>query len=593
MSAPPSNPPPPTAAPSIITTHPILGVFGVLLGAMIATMTGRLISVGLADLRGALHLGFDEASWMNTAFNASMMFIGPFSVYLGGLLGARRVLLACAGAFTVISLLLPLAPNLPALLTLLVLGGLTAGTFYPLTLSFVLRSLPMRYVLLGIAMYAMDIVFTTNVATSLEAWYMDHLSWHWLFWNSAVLTPIMMVLVYFGIPWQPLPHPKEGQPKPNWRGFLYASLGCAFLYMALDQGQRLDWFHSGTIVGLTVSGIFLIVMTVVRHHLVEPNPLVNLKFLLQRNTLLLGVVLIFFRFVMLATAVIIPSYLGTVKGYLPLQVGPVLLWVGAPQCICGLLAMYCLRYIDARLLLTFGFSLVSIACFMNAHLSSAWSGANFGLTQAILALGLAFAFNSMVGAIILEVLNSGAPETPDRCAHLCRLFSDRTPTRRRGGDRIHAAFHRGPGTVPLQHARTWRATWPICDRSAIARPGCRHAESIRGWAGRCGQSRGDSRPAGQTTSLHPGHHRQLPAHCLGGGVLSPRHRLHGPRSHSISPGGDRMTQHHTHGSERGLTSNGCPTFAKAYVGRKRWAEPSIAFAQFLKIRVELVRNYGI
>jgi MFS transporter, DHA2 family, multidrug resistance protein len=411
LSSAPSNPPPPTAAPSIITTHPILGVFGVLLGAMIATCTGRLLSVGLADLRGALHLGFDEASWMNTAFNASMMFIGPFSVYLGGLLGARRVLLACAGAFTVISLLLPLAPNLPALLTLLVLGGLTAGTFYPLTLSFVLRSLPMRYVLLGIAMYAMDIVFTTNVATSLEAWYMDHLSWHWIFWNSAVLTPIMMVLVYFGIPWQPLPTPKEGQPKPNWRGFLYASLGCSFLYMALDQGQRLDWFHSGTIVGLTVSGLFLLLMTVVRH-LVEPNPLVNLKFLLQRNTLLLGVVLIFFRFVMLATAVIIPSYLGNVKGFLPLQVGPVLLWVGAPQCICGLLAMYCLRYIDARLLLTFGFSLVSIACFMNAHLSSAWSGANFGLTQAILALGLAFAFNSMVGAIILEVLNSGALKRP-------------------------------------------------------------------------------------------------------------------------------------------------------------------------------------
>src|ERR1700761_6766490 len=138
---------------------------------MIATCTGRLLSVGLADLRGALHLGVDEGAWLGTAFNAGMMFIGPFSVYLGGLLGARRVLLGCAGAFTVISVLLPLAPNLPWLLTLLVLGGLTAGTFYPLTLSFVLRSMPMRYVLLGIAMYAMDIVFTTNFATSLEAFY--------------------------------------------------------------------------------------------------------------------------------------------------------------------------------------------------------------------------------------------------------------------------------------------------------------------------------------------------------------------------------------------------------------------------------------
>jgi DHA2 family multidrug resistance protein len=386
-------------------------VLGVLLGAMIATCTGRLISVGLADLRGYLHLGFDEASWISTAFNASMMFIGPFSVYLGGLLGARRVLLACASGFTLISLLLPFAPTFPVLLVLLVLAGLTGGTFYPLTLSFVLRNLPMRYVLLGIAMYAMDIVFTTNVATSLEAWYMDHLSWRWIFWNSAALTPVMMVLIHFGIPWQPLPVQKEGQPKPSWRGFLYASLGFSLLYIAFDQGQRLDWLHSGTIVGLMASGSFLLLMTVVRR-LRIPNPLINLKFLVSRNTLLLGIVLILFRFVMLATVVIIPSYLGSVKGYLPLQTGPILLWVGLPQCVCGVLAMYSLRYIDARLVLTFGFSLVAIACLMNTHLSSAWSGANFGLSQAVMAIGLAFAFNAMVGAIILEVVNSGALSRP-------------------------------------------------------------------------------------------------------------------------------------------------------------------------------------
>jgi len=405
----PASPPP--AAPSIITTHPVLGVLGVLLGAMIATCTGRLISVGLADLRGALHLGVDEASWIGTSFNAALMFIGPFSVYLGGLLGARRVLLACAALFTIISVLLPFASSLPLMFFLLVLAGLTAGTFYPLTLSFVLRNLPMKFVLLGIAMYAMDIVFTTNMATSLEAWYLDHWSWHWIFWNSAVLTPLMMVLIYFGIPWQPLPKPKEGQPKPNWRGFLYASLGFSLLYIALDQGQRLDWWNSSTIVALTITGVFLLLATVIRR-LSMPNPLVNFTFLARRNTLLLGVVLIFFRFVMLATVVVIPSYLGSIKGYLPMQTGPVLLWVALPQCIFGILAMYLLKDIDARLILTAGFTLVAIACLMNAQLSSAWSGTNFWLSQVVMAVGLALAFNSMVGAIVLEVINTGALTRP-------------------------------------------------------------------------------------------------------------------------------------------------------------------------------------
>jgi MFS transporter, DHA2 family, multidrug resistance protein len=396
-AAPPATPP----APSPISTRPVLGVAGVLFGAMIATVTGRLINVGLPDLRGHMHFGFDEGAWINTTFNAALMFIGPFSVYLGGLLGPRRVLLACAIAFTLISLLLPLAPNLPVLLVLLILAGLTAGTFYPLTLSFVLRGLPMKYVLLGIAMYA----------SPLEAWLMDYLSWHWIFWTGAVAAPIMTVLIYFGIPWQPLPVPKEGQPKPNWRGFLYASLGVALLYTALDQGQRLDWLNSGTIVALIVSGSFLILMTVVRRF-VEPNPLVNFKFLLQRNVLLLGVVLIFFRFVFLATVVVIPSYLGTVQGYLPLQTGPVLLWVALPQILCGLVAMYSLKYVDARLVLTFGFALVCIACFLDARLSAVWSGSNFGLSQAFMAVGLAFAFNGLVGAIILQVVNSGALSRP-------------------------------------------------------------------------------------------------------------------------------------------------------------------------------------
>jgi DHA2 family multidrug resistance protein len=394
-----------------MTIHPLLGVFGVLIGASVATCTGRLISVGLMDIRGALHLGADEASWIGTAFNASMMFIGPFSVYLGGLLGARRVLLACAGLFTLISVLLPFAFNLPFLLVLLVLAGLTAGTFYPLTLSFVLRSLPMRYVLLGIAMYAMDILVTTTFATSLEAWFTDHLSWRWIFWNGAALTPVMMILIYFGMPWQPLPQPKEGQPKPNWRGFLYASLGFALLYIALDQGQRLDWLSSGMIVGLIVSGVFLLLGTAVRR-LRMPNPLINFKFLARRNTLLLGAVLVSFRFAMLATVVAIPSYLASVKGYLPLQTGPVLLEVALAQAVCGLLAVYLLRYVDARIIITAGFALVAVACLMNATLSSAWSGTDFRPSQAVMAIGLALAFNGMVGAIILEVVNTGALARP-------------------------------------------------------------------------------------------------------------------------------------------------------------------------------------
>src|SRR5580692_9683309 len=96
---------PGSAAP--VATHPYVGILGVFLGAMTATLNGRLVSVGLPDLRGALGFGFDEASWIPTVLNMGTMFIGVFSVFLGAAYGVRRVLLISGVVFTLTSFLLP------------------------------------------------------------------------------------------------------------------------------------------------------------------------------------------------------------------------------------------------------------------------------------------------------------------------------------------------------------------------------------------------------------------------------------------------------------------------------------------------------
>src|SRR5271169_3420328 len=89
------------AIPSALSRRPVLGILGVLIGAHLVTLAGRMLSLGLADLKGHLGISYDDGAWLDSAFNASIMFIGPFSVYLGGLLGARRVLLFAAAIFTV------------------------------------------------------------------------------------------------------------------------------------------------------------------------------------------------------------------------------------------------------------------------------------------------------------------------------------------------------------------------------------------------------------------------------------------------------------------------------------------------------------
>jgi MFS transporter, DHA2 family, multidrug resistance protein len=411
--------------------NPYVGSVGVFLGAGIATLNGRVISVGLPDLRGAMGLGIDEASWIPTAYNMAQMFIGPFSVYLGAALGTRRVLLYSGLIFILCSIMLPLSPNLQVMLFLQVISGLTSGTFYPLTLAYALRALPMRFVIYAVGVYSIDILSATSIGTSLEAFYVEYLSWHWIFWQSVLLTPVMLLCVCLAIPSQPA----RSGPKAaiSWRGFLYGSLALSLIYGALDQGERLDWLNSGVIVGLLLSAAFLLLVTVVRRWL-SPNPLVNPIFLVNRNTAILAASLFSFRFVLLAIAFLLPAVLGLTQNYRPLQTGRVLLWLALPTVLMGLIAARLMRRFDNRLVFASGFAIVAGASLLNAQLTSSWSGDNFFLSQIVIGLGLPLTFTALVGSILQNSFDAGALTNPvnlltySSFIHCVRLFGGEAGT---------------------------------------------------------------------------------------------------------------------------------------------------------------------
>jgi len=67
-----------------------------------------------------------------------------------------------------------------------------------------------------------------------------------------------------------------------------------------------------------------------------------------------------------------------------------------------------MRRFDGHLIIALGFSLVAIACLMNAELTSASSGDNFWISQLIMAAGLSFTFVSLVGLFIQQGAVTGA-----------------------------------------------------------------------------------------------------------------------------------------------------------------------------------------
>jgi DHA2 family multidrug resistance protein len=413
------------AIPSEVSRRPLLGILGVVTGAGLVTLAGRMLSLGMADLKGHAGIGFDDGAWLDSAFNASLMFIGPFTVFIGGLLGPRRVLLFAAGLFSVASLYLPLIHCYSLLVAALVVAGLTSGTFYPLTLTFALRNIPLRYLPFTIALYATFVDGGVNVAPSLYGWYRDHLSWHWMFWNSVVIAPVMMVCIYFGIP--PLPPRKKSGPAPSFVGFLYLSTGLALIFTALQQGQWLDWWRSGVFNALFWSGSFFLLCALVRR-LRSPNPLVALPYLLKWNTILLGCLLFWFRFTLCTTIILIPQSLA-IRGFEADQIGPAIIWSAVPLVpIAFIAALLLLRKVDPRLLFAAGLACTAFAAWLCSQYTSAWAAENFYRTELLVGVGQAFAFIGLVGCIVLQAIFAGALAKPEWVLtfsayfHVVRIF---------------------------------------------------------------------------------------------------------------------------------------------------------------------------
>jgi DHA2 family multidrug resistance protein len=401
----PAGAAPTSAAAADNAPIPWLGISAVLLGTFISTLTGRLSTFGLGDIRGAVHAGFDEGAWITTSQTTAQMLITPIAVWAGSIYGPRRVLLTACGVFAVASLAIPWAPNLATLLGLQFISGLGSGCFMPLTLSFILARLPRKFWPYGIALYALNIDFSLNISASLEGWYIEHESWRWIFWQNVPLAAGMAACLYLGI--QPASAPASPSAPSTPRqldpfGLAASGVGLALVYAALDQGNRLDWQNSGLIWGLMLGGVSLLIPFWF-HATRSPHSWINLSIVFTYPLPIVLVLVTILRSSLLTTAFLIPQFLGVVRGFHALQIGDTLLWVALPQLLIFPLAGHLLRYVDPRVPAVVGLSLIGAAGLMVAHgLTPLWGSDQFLLSQLIQALGQSLA---MTGVIYATVLN--------------------------------------------------------------------------------------------------------------------------------------------------------------------------------------------
>ncbi|MGF6311863.1 DHA2 family multidrug resistance protein [Bradyrhizobium sp. i1.8.4] len=384
-----------------VARYPLFAVVAVLLGAFLANFDSRLTSVGLPDLRGAFSLGFDEGAWLSTAAIGSQIFVAPAVAWLATVFGLRRVLGIPSLIYAVVSLTIPFVHDYTTLILLSIAHGMLLGTFVPATLMIILRNLPIRWWLPAIAMYSIRVGFALDSSSSLVGFYVEHLGWQWLYWQGVVVAPLMGLMVYLGTPNEPVN--RDLLHHADWGGMLLLGAGMSMVYAGLDQGNRLDWLSSGTVMALLVGGGILIIAFMINETLVR-RPWAHFNVLFSRNIGLSLIVILLYTLTSLSNSSLVPNFLGTVGSLRPEQSGVLLFTHGAlPMFVLVPISIVLLRHLDPRVVVVLGFSAFAAANLWGTQLSHVWAREDFIGIVLLTSVGQAF---TLLPIIIMALSNS-------------------------------------------------------------------------------------------------------------------------------------------------------------------------------------------
>ena len=401
----------PPAQPSYIPPfgmQTIVGCLGMLLAVHVAGFNEHITEIGLADIRGAMHIGHDEGTWFTSiyeAFNIAAMAFTPwfymtFSIY--------RFSIFMTAVLAMLSIPLPFMPDMISLCFLRAAQGLSAGCLPPVLMTVMLKYLPPPIKVFGIGGYAMSATFGPNLGGPLEAMWFEHVGWRWLYWEVIPFSIIAIAMMAYGLPRDPV-H-LERFRNFNWRGFFIGVPSILCVVTVLYQGDRLDWFRSPIISHLTFWGGALFVGFLF-HEWHHHSPFFRLQYWKNRNITMALLTLVGVLVICGLMMEVPMTYLEAVRGYRPIQAAPVALTVALPQLIMlPLTAALCnSARVDCRYVLAFGMSCLALAAFLGTWLTPDWVRDNFYLLQALQILGQPMV---VIPVLMLATMSLGPADGP-------------------------------------------------------------------------------------------------------------------------------------------------------------------------------------
>jgi len=373
----------------------------VVMASILTAFDVRTASIGLPDLRGAFGLSFDEGSWLSTFATAPQILVAPCVGWLIAVFGVKRVMIGPTILYSAISFTIPFFQSFEVLIALHAVRAVLLGIFVGATLMTAFRNLDRKYWIFALAFYVVRIPFAQNLGLYTAGSYSQTIGWQWLYWQGAIVAPVIGVLFWFG--GKPMEIDRELMRRADWGGMAVFGAALTTLYFALDQGNRLDWFRSGLVVLLFAAAAFLACVFLWHESRIK-EPWAHFSILFSRN-IALGFAAIFcFMTASLGSSLLEPNFLIAVAHLRPEQIGDFLAPYAVLLLVCATVtAIVLVRTVKQRVALIIGFICFALSAWLGTQLTSLWSLPEFRLIVVLQTFGEEIVFLAAVATLFSNV----------------------------------------------------------------------------------------------------------------------------------------------------------------------------------------------
>ena len=338
-------------------------LINVMITTFMVVLDSTVVNTALPVIMGTLGASMNTAQWILSGYMLSMATILSTTGWLSNRFGFKNIYILSIAIFSFGSMMCASSTSIGELIFWRIIEGVGGGMLMPVGMSIVTTTFTLKERGMALGFCSIAPAASVSFGPMIGGYLVDNFNWNYIFYINVPIGIFTIIFTFILMKH----YDTQKALKFDLGGFITSAIFLpVFLYglSEVNSSTNPEGWSSVTVMAcMWISGVsfilFLYFETTVK------TPLIDLRLFRNRNFSFSNFVIFIFAVGMFGSTFLIPLYMQDTLGYSAFQAGLVFLPVGLIQAVASPSSTHIIKYIDARIVIIIGLSMLAGSFFLN------------------------------------------------------------------------------------------------------------------------------------------------------------------------------------------------------------------------------------